>query len=332
MMFARSLPIYHGGELVGQTPMLVPAFSGGVYDDIDKVVKFMGEFITDQVLISAYDIHYKRVKTIPTYAKLIFIDSGGYEISKEGDLSELGNIVVGKEKKDSKKLQKWNDEHYSKVLKEWPSDISTSHTIVVSYDHPGLRQPIKAQVANALRLWAPRSDILKEILLKPETTALHLPVNSIIDHIELLQQFDIIGLTEKELGGSTIERMVNISRIRRAMDEKGIVRPLHIFGSLDPVSTPLYFIAGADIFDGLTWLRYSFMDGLTVYWQNYGAITNLSTYDKQVRTKMLVDNIHYLNVMRDEMLNYSHDKDFSHFKYHSELFKNSHDTLLARIK
>ncbi len=331
-MYCRSLPIYHNGELVGQTPMLVPAFSGSIYGDVDRVVKFMEEFITDQVLISAYDLHYKVIKNIPTYAKLIFIDSGGYEISKEGDLSELGNIDSDKEKKDNKELLEiWNEERYSKVIEEWPSDISTSHTIVVSYDHPSLRQSIEDQVTNAIRLLAARNDVLKEILLKPETTALHLPINSIIDHIELLQQFDIIGLTEKELGGSTIDRMVNIGKIRKVMDEKGIVRPLHIFGSLDTVSTPLYFIAGADIFDGLTWLRYAYIDGLTVYWQNYGAKTNISTKDKQMRRKILVDNIYYLSVMRNEMEQYSYDGDFGHFKHHSELFKNSYDTLISRI-
>lgn len=332
-MYCRSLPIYHGGELVGNTPMLVPAFSGSVYSDVDRVVKFMEEFITDQVLISAYDIHYEILKTIPTYAKLIFIDSGGYEISKEGDLSELGNINGEKEKMDSRELLEiWNEERYSKVIKEWPSDISTSYTAVVSYDHPSLRQSIEDQVTNAIRLLAARGDIIKEILLKPETTALRLPINSIIDHIELLQQFDIVGLAEKELGSSTLERMVNINTIRKAMDEKGIIRPLHIFGSLDTLSTPLYFIAGADIFDGLTWLRYAYIDGLTVYWQNCGAKTNISTNDKQIRRKILVDNIYYLNTMRDEMFQYSHDGDFSHFRHHSELFKNSYNTLISRSK
>lgn len=331
-MHCRSLSIYHGGELIGQTPMLVPAFSGSVYSDIDEVVKFMGEFIVDQVLISAYDIHYKRLETIPTYADLIFLDSGGYEIAREGDLSELGNIDPEKEKEDPEKLQEWKEEFYSKVLKEWPSGIPTIHTVAVNYDHPNKRQPIGDQVKNAMRLLAIRNDMLKEILLKPETAAQYLPINSIIDHIELLQQFDIVGLTEKELGKSTLDRMLSIGKIRKAMDEKGIIRPLHVFGSLDTVSTPLYFIAGADIFDGLTWLRYSYMDGLTVYWQNCGAITNIATPDRQIRSKILVDNINYLSYLRSEMLNYSHDGDFNHFGHHSMLLKKSYDTFLSRLK
>lgn len=331
-MHCRSLHIYHGSELIGQTPMLVPAFSGSVYSDIDEVVKFMGEFIIDQVLISAYDIHYKRLKTIPTCAELIFLDSGGYEISREGDLSELGNINPEKEKEDPEELQEWKEELYSKVLKEWPSGISTSHTVAVNYDHPSRRQPIEDQVKNAVRLLAARDDMLKEILLKPETVAQYLPINSIIDHIELLQQFDIVGLTEKELGKSTLDRMLNIGKIRKAMDEKGIIRPLHVFGSLDTVSTPLYFIAGADIFDGLTWLRYSYMDGLTVYWQNFGAITNIGSSDRQIRLKILVDNIYYLSSLRSEMLSYSHDGDFNHFVHHSTLLKKSYDAFLSRLK
>ena len=48
--------------------------------------------------------------------------------------------------------------------------------------------------------------------------------------------------------------------------------PIHVFGSLDTVTTPMYFLAGADIFDGLTWLRFAFHGGYTVYKHNYGAL------------------------------------------------------------
>ncbi len=49
--------------------------------------------------------------------------------------------------------------------------------------------------------------------------------------------------------------MQNIAKLRKALDKAGLNIPLHVFGSLDTVTTPLYFLAGADIFDGLTWLR-----------------------------------------------------------------------------
>src|SRR6185312_9373800 len=87
-----------------------------------------------------------------------------------------------------------------------------------------------------------------------------------------LSNFDVIGFTEKELGPSTLDRMVFIARLRQELEAAGLDIPIHIFGSLDTISTPLYFLAGADIFDGLTWLRYSYFDGLTLYKHNYGAM------------------------------------------------------------
>ena len=46
-----------------------------------------------------------------------------------------------------------------------------------------------------------RTDILREILLKPETaTEARLQIDAIIKNIHRLAEFDIIGMTEKELG------------------------------------------------------------------------------------------------------------------------------------
>lgn len=52
--------------------------------------------------------------------------------------------------------------------------------------------------------------------------------------------FHALGVTEKELGGNFKERMINIARIRKALNGVGLENmPIHIFGSLDTVSTPL---------------------------------------------------------------------------------------------
>jgi hypothetical protein len=66
--------------------------------------------------------------------------------------------------------------------------------------------------------------------------------------------------------------MQNIAKLRNALTKAGIDIPIHVFGSLDSVTTPLYFLAGADVFDGLTWLRFAFHEGQTLYKQNYGAL------------------------------------------------------------
>lgn len=334
-MLARSLEVTLGGEKVGETPMLVPAFSSRVCPDIDQVIEYMGEFIVDQVLISAYDLHHGNLRTIPTYATAIFLDSGGYECSDNVELSELGSVKKERERLSEGQKQRqedWNEEYYCQVLEQWPTDIATSHTVVVSYDHPDIRHPLQDQIQSAQKLFADREDFLKEILLKPETKDQSLvQIDMIVQNIESLEPFDIVGFTEKELGSSILQRMINIARIRIAMEEKGLVRPLHIFGSLDTIGTLLYYIAGADIFDGLTWLRYSYLDGLTVYWQNYGAGEMISASDRMVRRKILVDNIYYLAFMREQMMRYSVNGRFEHFGRNAQLLERARDSLLSRV-
>src|SRR5262249_35869569 len=51
---------------------------------------------------------------------------------------------------------------------------------------------------------------------------------------------------------------------RLALDENKMAVPIHVWGGLDPILTPLYFFAGAEIFDGVSWLRYAFVDGVAI--------------------------------------------------------------------
>src|SRR5437762_1985645 len=69
---------------------------------------------------------------------------------------------------------------------------------------------------------------------------------------------------EQELGRSILERARNIARIRRALVEIGNDLPIHIFGCLDPGLVRYYAMAGADIFDGLQWLRNVITEGGTI--------------------------------------------------------------------
>ena len=142
--------------------------------------------------------------------------------------------------------------------------------------------------------------------------------------------------TEKELGRSILERMENIARIRIAMREKDVSRPIHIFGSLDMLSTPLYFIAGADIFDGLTWLRYGYVGGLSIYEQNFGLITALplDSTDVYTRLKRVVSNLDELAKLRQKMANYLVDGDLKkleQFESHTGLFSSALDALRSRL-
>ena len=320
-MLARRLQIQHDAGPFW-TPMLVPALSSKGFQEIDKIVGFMEEIITDQLLISAYDLHHGHMAVPAEFAELTFLDSGGYEASIERDLADLGY--------GEHVPKRWDKTMLDGVFSSWPKDRPT---VVVSYDHPSLRRAVPDQVAVAVELFEGYPGFITEILLKPETRKQKLvQLDSIVEQVRKLGQFDIVGLTEKELGGSIIERMTAIAKLRRAMDAAGVIRPIHVFGSLDPVSSPLYFLAGADIFDGLSWLRLAYMNGLAVYRQNFGALTfGVREHERSVALRSYASNIYYLADLRAQMEKYVLTGDFDQFKDHASFFRDQVTDLEVKL-
>ena len=139
-----------------------------------------------------------------------------------------------------------------------------------------------------------------------------------------LAKFDVIAFTEKELGPSIFDRMLAIARVRMALHQNGFATPIHVFGSLDPISTPLYFLSGADYFDGLTWLRYAYWKGYAVYRQNFGAAElNLDLRMAQMNNQVSIRNFTYLQQLQTEMRQFLNNDDFDSFKYHGALFSRA---------
>ena len=317
-----------GKRSVGETPMLVPAFSSKFEPNIGSIIKRMPDYITGPILISAYDVHYKditKIKVPITFCSLLFLDSGGYEVSQDRDLADVVH--------DDYKPKEWSKERYLSVLNNWSYKRPT---VIVSYDHPQNKYSTVRQIRIAKSWFKNRENILSEILVKPEPRNKMVSVDHIIEHVGSLNDFDIVGFTEKELGRSILERMENIARIRIAMREKDVSRPMHIFGSLDMLSTPLYFLAGADIFDGLTWLRYGYVKGLSTYEQNFGLITTLplDSTDVYTRLKRVVSNLDELAKLRQKMANYLVDGDLKkleQFESHIGLFSSALDALRSRL-
>ena len=150
-----------------------------------------------------------------------------------------------------------------------------------------------------------------DFLIKPETKEQeYIQINNIVRKIKELKSFDIIGVTERELGSSILQRMVNIAKIRKALNVNGIDSPIHVFGSLDPITSILYFLAGAEIFDGLTWLKYSYFNNAAIYISNFGVLNSelgINIRDSQVKSMAIVKNTYYLEKMKYTM------KDFIKF-------------------
>jgi hypothetical protein len=291
--------------------MLVPSFSSKGFLEADEIVQYSSELIDGPALVSAYDLHYKKITPPFHFPSLLFLDSGGYEASKDVDLSDFGEV--------EHQPVAWSKEMHDEIVAGWES---SQPAVFISYDHPKERLPFVEQVDRAKSVASTHKDPLLEILIKPETEDQRfVQMRSLIDNVRLLEKFAVVGVTEKEIGGSIEERMRNIAKLRLALDRVGLQTPIHVFGSLDTVTTPLYFLAGADIFDGLTWLRFAYSDGMTVYKHNFSALKlGMGVRPYQVDGRIWSSNYHYLREMESEMKRYLAKRDIGSFAYHADVF------------
>lgn len=330
-ILCRSTKIHHPLGVTLETPLLVPSFSskGFGFDaeeksQIKEIFSVVSEYLTDIMLISAYDIAYEHLELHErAITELTIVDSGGYEISDLYDLSAVYRYPT--------QPSEWTIELLRRVYDTWPEHIPAAF---VSYDHPEDRRPLQEQIEAARSLFSHYPRQLHTLLIKPETkTQRYVKMTNIIAGVEALRDFDIVGLTEKELGSSILERMMNIAAIRIAMDDAGSNNvPIHIFGSLDPITSVLYFLAGAEVFDGLTWLRYGY-DGVASYQCNYGALQiGIDRHDDFIRAKTMQENLSYLTELTHQMRKYLLEGDFAQLKSHSSFFRESYDLLRTKNK
>ncbi len=315
-MFAKKRKFVLRSGTALETPLLLPSFSSKTFQDehVGKILEYMAPVITDEVLISAYDLHYRKIRKKITFPSVVFIDSGGYEASTDNELSDTGKKVHNP--------RRWVREFHQRVLAKW--DYSPD-TVLISFDSPKTKTDIARQISRAKKLFESHTRGNSELLIKTSSShKSYVEIDEVISHVHELAQFDIIGFTEKELGDSTLRRMCNISKVREALERVGLEIPIHVFGSLDTISTPLYFLAGADIFDGLTWLRFAFDEGNTVYKHNYGAKRQgIRLEDFRVNGTVWNSNYYYMHRLKDDMLKFLVAHEYSSFAWNGEFFKDA---------
>ena len=329
-LFARKSIIQHPNGTRISTPLLIPSFSSKGFfintegeAELDKLYDVSSEYISDTLLISAYDIWYKNIKNVDySVAEIIFVDSGGYEVANSYDLSTVYML--------NNSHKKWSEDKLHDVYNSLPKDFAL---VLVNYDHPDQRVPMEKQIEKAESFFYKYSYHLHTFLVKPETKEdVSINMETMLNNIDKLGRFNIIGITEKELGDSILNRMTNIAKIRTALDNAGLSIPLHIYGSLDPVTSILYFISGAEIFDGLTWLRYGFSDGNAWYYSNYGVKNHgIDKDDDRVKLLMLQNNISYLATMRNQMKIFLLDGKFKSFGNNEKTIADAYNLLRAEI-
>jgi hypothetical protein len=308
----------HVGGL--RTPMLVPSFSskteGGLHGLNRIEVERFADDITSPVLISAYDIGHDLIRP-PTFPDTIFLDSGGYEALQDFLTERPGLGLAGKP---------WDEDSYAKVLRDL--EIANQRIIAVSYDHPREPLTLKDQLDRATRLFPDRDDLLREFLIKPEPDTRFIDIQVVLSQLDSLANYPVIGLTDKELGPTMMDRLLAVAKLRVALTARGAATPIHIFGSLDPITSPLYFLAGADIFDGLAWLRYGFSEGRAIYRQNYDAVElDLHQRPDGAVASMWRNNSRYLVRLESDMRRFLLNADFQCFGVNAKILEDAWSNL-----
>jgi hypothetical protein len=321
-----------------RTPLLVPSFSSRGFrfnrkgvSEIKDVFANTAEILTESMLVSAYDImygHLPKPARFPCAPSLTLVDSGGYETGADHDFSAVYRY--------ENTTREWESETYRTVLDAWPTRIAAAF---VSFDKESTGDTIPRQIEEAVRLLSRYPRQLHTFLLKP-TKKCHGQLQNTVrvaqPYMKELAAFNIIGVTEKELGYRMLDRMETVARFRQALDAAGVVAPIQVFGSLDPLSSTLYCLAGAEIFDGLTWLRYSYKDGQCVYPQNYGVLNvGIDQEDDFVQSKIFSDNYSYLRDLQLSLRNFvtsgDIDKLDSRVIPYRELLHRAFDSLQTKL-
>lgn len=275
-----------------ELPIFVYSYSSrGFPDLVERYLATNGLVPTH--LVSLYDLYYhlgsQDVPEMPSAQPGVrFLDSGRYEIAS-------ATYSWGMEGEPGK--EPWTEDLYTQSAQCYaqPGDI------LVSFDDPVL--PLIDQIKLGLTLFE-RIDvpeIKRNLLLHPNGTSPEALADTIATSAP---QVDFIGLTEKDLGSPWFFAVEYVRRLRKGLDAAlGRYVPIHIFGCLDPRTLPYLFFAGADVFDGLAWMRYYFHTGHTLYAKEFEYEANPALLEdpKQAIGALLANNIEELEKLRSDL-------------------------------
>ncbi len=306
----RTLALSGGGEL--RTPLLVPSISSAGFvrvplgdgtsePESSFWLRVFHPFLQRALLISAYDVHHGNLpdgdelrhdfaRSIYSGDRTLFLDSGLYE-SRSGPPPRNGPRLD------------WDRETYKRLVAELDP---TSQTIIVNYDgyDDEGKAPFDCQIETAQTFFAANEHFSSDLLIKPDRANTALDVDKLTAHMKSLRGFDLIGVTEKELGDSLLDKLRALAKLRTRLTEAKVTAPIHVFGSLDPVLAPLYFATGGEVFDGLTWLRYGYHWDSTIYRDQVPVLEdpqNLSLSKQERELALLVNNLNAIGALNENM-------------------------------
>ena len=227
------------------TPLVVPSFSSRGFPDVATIHDAVSHNLYGVSLVSAPDVANGFLPADALIAtNVVVLDSGGYETNNVYPAREL--CVRGNQ---------WSMERYRKSV----SDIQElANVVTVSFDR---HCQLESQIEGASEDMSIAQTASFDFLIKPHSDQQLVNVAELSRHVEQLSQFPVIGVTAREIGYSFLNRCRSIVTLRTILDESQLAIPIHVFGAIRPFEILTFFLCGADIFDGLDWLRFEFRLG-----------------------------------------------------------------------
>ncbi|XHH09567.1 MAG: hypothetical protein ACFCUE_02760 [Candidatus Bathyarchaeia archaeon] len=284
-----------------ETPLLIPSFSSILDEKIGLVHSRLRNRLPLASLVSAYDLSNNLINRDEIWASdVVVVDSGNYEYSN------LFNSTLRKN---------WCLENYFTFLKTLKP---MSKVIIVNFDE---KTEIKTQISHANSLFDNFNNYAHCFLYRPISG--YFDFDEYTSKIDELAQFDVLGITEKELGRSIIERCINLMKLRKALKRKDLELPIHVFGCIDPLGVLLFYLSGADMFDGTNWLKLSFDNNLAIYPNNSAVISGAwNSFDSSVFEYICAENLRKLTNLMFQLKKYTNEHDLCLFKLDSTTLEN----------
>ncbi len=285
-------------EQVGvRAPLIVPSFSSCGFPHVAEIYGAMKDKLFGVCLVSALDIASGYVPAnVTSDVNLVLVDSGMYE-ARNAIPTQVDNYP-------STTNAHWSRRDYSNVVGEIEP---SANVILVNYDRD---ESIERQISHASQDFSHVPHAASDFLVKPEPPARLVNVAKLAKRADDLQQFDMVGITAREAGNSVVDRCRTVVMLRDALGDVGLETPIHVFGAINPVEVLTYFLCGADVFDGLNWLRLSFRDvgSLAIDEAAFDDLkSNLCDFDLWVGEWLA--NLHFLYRLQEALRRYGLNRD-----------------------
>lgn len=281
-----------------ETPLLIPSFSSRGFPDVGSLIDALRVDVSKRCLVSAFDLANGLAPSdFEALADIVVIDSGLYETAPAPVAVDAYLPAAS--------ARAWTRTAYQRFLADSAPRMALTNTIVVNYD---AYAPLPTQVANAKCDFANAPSAAYDFLAKPEMEG------QLLDTLQLtardLDGLDILGVTERELGRSALLRCRALVRLRRTLTADGVDLPIHVFGSITPAAVTAYFLCGADMFDGLNWLRVGLRGGGAAAPSEFAVAHGLGSLgDDAVLLELWRRNVRTLQRVQDALRHFAQDWD-----------------------